>query len=467
MTRRSILTVVLLGVGIAAVLAATAIQRERTFQELLARGIEALRRNERAVAIEALSGAIALKQSSMVAHLRRGEAYLLGGPQDFPSALRDFRQAARLDRGAVRPLERLGDISTKLGAYERAAEYYRTGLALDEGAPGLTYKLALATYQGGRTDEALELAQRASRLDPRLAEAHYLRGLCLIDQQRLREGAEAFRQALARDERLVDARAQLALTSRQLGHQRDEVAHLEQLAARTGQPEYAAALGRALTALGRVDRAIQILEKASSRFPHDTRLITTLGSAWLEKAAATKDGRARAQALEWLGRAEAEERRTGRATSDTLAALGRAWLLDDKPRRAVEVLQRAVAVLPTTVAAFDDLGRAAQQVGDWSLARMALARAQALDLTTRPDDRAARAVRLADLSTELADHEAAAAWLDEARQLRPDDMSLVARAVEAHWAAGHRKEAVRMLYAALAKKPQDAALRRLVPRIQE
>lgn len=467
MTRRSILTVFLLGVGVAAVLAATAIQRERTFQELLARGIEALRRNDRASAIEALSGAIALKRSSMVAYLRRGEAYMLGGPQDFSSALRDFREAARLDRGAVRPLERLGDISVKLGSYKRAADYYRTGLQLDEGAPRMTYKLALANYQAGRTGEALELAQRAVSLDPRLAEAHYLRGLCLVDQQKLREGAEAFRQALARDKRLVGARAQLVLTARALGQRRDEVTHLELLAEQTRQPEYAAALGRALVELGHVDRAIQVLGKASARFPVDTRLMTALGSAWLEKAAATKDRRARLQAIAWLERAEEEERRTAGATSDTLAALGRAWLLDDKPRQAVEVLQRAVATTPAGVTAFDDLGRAAQQLGDWSLARIALERAQALDLAARPDDRAARAARLADLSARLSDHEVAAAWLDEARQLRPDDMSLVARAVEAHWAAGHREEAVRMLYAALAKEPQDAALRRLVPRIQE
>ncbi|MPZ18574.1 MAG: tetratricopeptide repeat protein [Luteitalea sp.] len=467
MTRRSILTVVLLAVGFAAVLAATAIQRERTYQGLLARGTNALRHHDAAVAIEALSGAIALKRSSMVAYLRRGEAYLLGGPQGFPSALRDFREAARLDRGAVRPLERLGDISTKLGSHERAAEYYRTGLELDAGAPAMTYKLALATYQAGRLADALELAQRASRLDPRLAEAHYLRGLCLVDQKRLREGSEAFRRALAGDASLVEARAQLALTARQLGRGGEEVTQLEQLAEQTQQPEYAVELGRALTRLGRIDQAIEVLDKASTRFPRDTKVMTTLGSAWLEKAAATEDGRARTQALAWLERAEADERRTGRETSDTLAALGRAWLLGDNPRQAVEVLQRAVATPPASVTAFDDLGRAAEQLSDWSLARTALERAQALDPTTRPDGRAARAAHLADLSTRLSDHEAAAAWLDEARHLRPNDMSLVARAVEAHWAAGHRDEAVRMLYAALAKEPEDAALRRLASRMQE
>ncbi|MPY87219.1 MAG: tetratricopeptide repeat protein [Luteitalea sp.] len=465
MVRRSILTALVLGVGIISVLVATAMQRERRFQSLVARGTDALGRHDPGAAIEALSGAIALKQDSMVAYLRRGEAYLLRAPNDVRSALRDFREAARLDPTAVRPLERLGDINTKLARYERAAEYYKTGLGLDVGAPRVMYKLALVKYQAGQTHEALTLVQQALALDARLAEAHYLRGLCLVAQKKRREAVAAFRRALALNARLVDARTQLALTARRLGRVREEVAQLEQLAEETQRSEISAALGRALTRMGRVDEAIQVLDDASARFPDSTELMAALGGAWLAKAEVTGEAAARTLALRWLGRAEHQERRVGRPTSDTLAALGRAWLVEGNARAAVDVLQQAVATPPVRATAFDDLGGAAERLGQWSLARTALERAHALDLTRRPDACAARAARLGEVCHRLEDHESAAAWFDEASRLRPEDSSLVVRVVEAHWTAGHRDEAVRALYAALAKQPQDAALRRLAARL--
>ena len=95
--RRHILTILLLAAGVAAVLAATRVQREQDYQRMLLEGDRALSSGDLAAAVEAFSGALTLRPDSMLAYLRRGEAYRRRGGDDLSSALRDLRAAAVLD----------------------------------------------------------------------------------------------------------------------------------------------------------------------------------------------------------------------------------------------------------------------------------------------------------------------------------------------------------------------------------
>jgi Flp pilus assembly protein TadD len=88
--------VVLAIAGVAGAVAYQAAARDRDYRALLARGDSALRGEQTFGAVEAFSGAIALRPDSMLAHLRRGETYQRRG--DLEAAARDFRTAAALDR---------------------------------------------------------------------------------------------------------------------------------------------------------------------------------------------------------------------------------------------------------------------------------------------------------------------------------------------------------------------------------
>ena len=132
------------------------------------------------MAIEAFSGAIALKPDSMLAHLKRGETYRRHG--DLKAAFRDLRDASELDPSATRPLEQLGDVSLALNRPDRAAERYAAYVQLDDRSPRVLYKLALAQYRAGQPALALRSVRRALALDDGLADAHYLAGLCLAAQ---------------------------------------------------------------------------------------------------------------------------------------------------------------------------------------------------------------------------------------------------------------------------------------------
>src|ERR1044071_5451431 len=178
----------------AAVFAFIAVRQEREFRRLIAAGDAALARDQTYEAIEAFSGALALKHDSMLAYLKRGDSYRRRG--ELSAALRDLRQASSLDPAATRPLELLGDVNVAMGRYERATEAYRRDIALDDRAPQVLYKLGLALYRNGQSQAALEPARRAVALDDRLAEAHYLLAMCLEDQKHDDEAVQSFTRAL-------------------------------------------------------------------------------------------------------------------------------------------------------------------------------------------------------------------------------------------------------------------------------
>ena len=172
--------------AVAVALAYQAAARDRDYRALLTRGDTALRDDQTFGAIEAYSGAIALRPDSMLAHLRRGETYQRRGELD--EAARDFRAAAALDPTATRPLEALGDVLYEMKRFERAP---RTDTprpcAPDDRSAGVSYKLALARYRSGDIDAALTTLASTLRLNDRPPDASYLLGLCLRDKHRIGE----------------------------------------------------------------------------------------------------------------------------------------------------------------------------------------------------------------------------------------------------------------------------------------
>ena len=83
-----------------------------------------------------------------------------------------------------------------MGRYERAAEQYRAFVALDDRAPRILYKLALTYYRNGQAAMAIGPLRDAIAIDDSFAEAHYLLGMCLRDEQQDGEALQALRRAV-------------------------------------------------------------------------------------------------------------------------------------------------------------------------------------------------------------------------------------------------------------------------------
>jgi tetratricopeptide (TPR) repeat protein len=254
-----LIVLAVVGLGGAVVYQATA--REREYRALLATGEAALADDQTFGAIEAYSGAIALRPDSMLAHLKRGETYQRRG--DPGAAARDFRRAAILDPTATRPLDALGDLFYQLQRFRRAAETYEQCLKLDDRSPRVSYKLALARYRDGNLDGAIAAINTTIRLNDRAADAHYLLGLALREQHRPADAQRAFERAIELAPALIAAREELADLYRALGRHADELEQLQVLAA----------LDRAA-----VERQVTI-GLAHARAGHADLAVLTLGSA--------------------------------------------------------------------------------------------------------------------------------------------------------------------------------------------
>jgi len=368
MKRPVVLTVAAVAIVAATVLVWVDARREREFRRLIAVGDAALAGGQTSEAIEAFSGALALKPDSMLASLKRGDTYRRRG--EYAAALRDLGQSAFLDPAAPRPIELLGDVQTALGQYAAAAAEYQRYLAIDDRAPGVLYKLALAHYRNGLAARAVDPLRRAIALNDRFAEAHYLLGLCLRETDR-RQSLGAFRRALEISPTFAAAREELARLYEQMGRWQDSIDELEALAAlEPARPERLVSVGLAYARIGRRDTAVLTLGRAAERHPDATVVYTALGRIWLTSAEAQTDPVALGKAIEALQPAAAQ----ADAVSETRALYGRALALSGNMVAAERMLLRAVAMVPVDPTAYRYLAEVARRLGHATIAKDAAAK---------------------------------------------------------------------------------------------
>lgn len=449
--RRPLLLMVVLAVAAAgAAVAYQAVSRDREYRQLLARGDAALTDDQTFGAIEAYSGAVAMRPDSMIARLRRGETYQRRG--DLAAAARDFRTAAALDPAAPRPLEELGNVLYQMQRYQRAADVYESALKLDDRSARVSYKLALSRYRADDLDAALAEATRTVRLSDSTADAYYLLGLCLRDRQRTAEARRAFEQAVLMSPGLVPAREELADLYAAQNRRVDEIDQLQVIAGLDHDHiERQIAVGLAQARAGHAEPAVITLGTALERMPGEPLVYEALGRVWLQDAEARNDRLALNKALEALERVGAGPA----STSAALTLYGRALLRDGQLDRAEQALRQATERYPLDPSAFLHYATAAERQNHLDAARRALINYGSL----AADDAqfVARATRIAALSMRLDDPASAARWLQLAADANPTDVRLLASLGEAQFKAGDR-DAVRATIArGLDLDPDQAA----------
>ena len=370
--KRFIVWVLVLAAGMAGVFVYTGATREREYRRLAATGDEALAADQTVLAIEAFSGAIALKSDSMLAYLKRGETYRRR--DDLVSALRDLRTAARLDPVATRPLEQLGDVNYALLDYARAAERYDAYVQLDDRSSTVFYKLALARYRMGLVAAAIPPLRQALGVDDQFAEAHYLLGLCLREQQQSEGALEALHVAVDLAPGLIPAREALVDLHAALGQTSREIEQLEALAALdAGRPDRSIELGLAYARAGQTELAVLTLGRAAEQHPDPPRVYTALGRVWLNIAEQRGDRVALGKALEALQSLVGTT-----ATSEARTLHARALLLAGDYELARRVLLQATDRFPVDPSAYRLLADLAETEGDFATARDAFRKYQLL-----------------------------------------------------------------------------------------
>ncbi len=425
--------------------------RQASFRRLIETGEAALAADATFPALEAFSGAIALQDHSMIAHLRRGETYHRRG--ETGQALRDLRTAARLDPTATRPLELIGDLNGELERFARAAESYEAYLRLDDQSPRVLYKLALARIRLGQPAAALDPLRQALTLDDRLAEAAYLLGVCERTLGRPSEAAAALEWAVRLSPDMIAAREELADLYGVARRDTDALAQLEALAAlEPRRADRRIAIGLSHARAGRRDLAVLTLREVAGDEPENPAVFVAIARVWLDVAESGGDRITLRKAFEAL---EAAARRATPST-EALTLLGRAHLLAGDNAAAERSFRQATSRLPVEPAALLHLSLAAERAGHPATARDALVRYTALssDGLPSPD----RALHLGELSMRLNEPAAAAAWFASAAQAPDAEPSTFLRLARAELRQNRRAAARAAIEAGLRLDPRHREL---------
>ena len=451
----------LLGTAVVAgiVVVGLSVQRDLRYQNLLAGGNRALATDQTFAAIEAFSGAIALRDDSMLAHLRRGEAYRRRGEPE--AALRDFRAASRIDRHAVKPAELMGDVEYDLGRFAKAVEAYRRCVGIDDANARTQYKLGLALFRAGDAAGAAPPLRRASALDPRMAEARYALGLSLRHEGQRDAAIEAFEEAVKVSPALAAAREELAALYAEAGRAPDGVVQLEAIAAlEPDRPERQVAVALAHARAGRTDLAVGVLGRAAERYPDNAVIFVALGRVWFESAERARDRVGLRKALEALE----PFTRGPSASGEAVALSGRALVLSGDVARGEAMLRQAADILPVSQETLLWLADAAERLGHYALVRSGLVRWAAIAPETDPNLPAVYE-RIGDLARRLGDPDAAArAWQLAAGPTA--SAGLLARLAEAELANGHADAAKAAVARGLGRDPRHPVLLALQRRLQ-
>lgn len=460
--RLGIAAVGVVAIGVVAVLAVQRLNDAERFRQLVETGERALAAGNTYAAIEAFSGAIALRGDSMASHLRRGEAYR--AQRRLEEAGRDFREAARLQPGATDPLVALATLYEGQGNTAAAAEWLGRAAAIDRQSPTLLYRLALTRYQSGQAAAAIEPLRQAVALNPGFDEALYLLGVALRDTQDTAGAIEALERAVRTNPSLAPAREELADLYRAQQRSSDEMTQLTALAAQDPGSGRDVAIALAQARRGEFDAAEATLTAAAERAPDDSSLALTRGRIRVLRAEASPAGPGR---VAWAAEAvTALERALGGTVrrSEGLALYGRALFLRGDVAEAARILREAVATTPFSRLAFLYLADAAEALNDPVDARRWLLRYDVLegDLAT-PEIRAARTRRLGGLAVAAGDYRDARARLEPLLAAAPQDVELLGWLAEARWHTGDVEQARSALALGLSLAPRDATLRRLRP----
>lgn len=122
-----------------------------------------------------------------------------------------IEQEARVNKGAAH---------ARLEEYDAAVGAYREALRIDdesEHAATAETNLAYALWESGRTEQALEHAERAVEIDPRFGQAWYNRGFFLAERGLHEDAVNCFDNAIRLDFRTPEVLEEKAAALEELG----------------------------------------------------------------------------------------------------------------------------------------------------------------------------------------------------------------------------------------------------------
>lgn len=167
----------------------------------------------------------------------------------------------------------LAVVYQKTGRSSEALRLLQEGLERDPDYPLYHLRIGRSYADQKEFEQAVEHLDRAIEINPALAEAHELRGKCLMLLNRVREARKAFETALANDPRLPPSLVYMALFEADTGQWDSAIDYASRAIAI--DPEISRAhvlLGWALAERGEFPEAERALERAAELEPNNPQI---------------------------------------------------------------------------------------------------------------------------------------------------------------------------------------------------
>lgn len=155
-----------------------------------------------------------------------GLAYI--GLEKFDKSIEAFKRALQFAPDRAHIYAALGSAFASLHQYDNALETYKTAIKLQPDDAMIHHQLGNIHSKRGKRSNAIIHHQKAITLSPNLATAHYQLGLLYSQENRLDEAIFAYKVAYEKDSELIEALYNLAQTHIRIGD-RQEARNVMQL----------------------------------------------------------------------------------------------------------------------------------------------------------------------------------------------------------------------------------------------
>jgi protein O-mannosyl-transferase len=260
------------------------------------------------------------------------------------------------------------------GNFARSRQSISEALRLNPNSAAIYILSAKLAIEEGQLEAADKDLIFARHLDPKNAEADYLRGIVHQRWQKLESAHEFYQKAMEKAPSELAYVLATAETLVSLGRSGEAVTLLQRQARQfEHNPILQDVLGQLLMQEGRHAEAAEALRRASLLATDDLPVREHLAIALFR-------GERYRESADVLGRLLGDARYAGRA--DLLTALGECQLELGRPREARSSFEAAVNLNATSGAAWLGLSRAALQLNDLGRAETSVRRALALEPTS-------------------------------------------------------------------------------------
>ncbi|MCA9467834.1 MAG: tetratricopeptide repeat protein, partial [Nitrospira sp.] len=251
------------------------------------------------------------------AHVRKAQIY--GDMKNFPAAIQELNDVLEARPNELRVRDFLGLLYEEMKDYDRAIATYQANLAIDPTFFDSVLHLGFVSYRLKRNNEAISYLEKAIKLNPKRTESYLLFGLTYFQMEdyqsaktKLEEGIlqdpanaelhfnlgtvldklnqfdEAVRemqQTLELDPEHADALNYLGYSYADRGIKFEEALDLTRraVALKPHNGYYVDSLAWALYKLGRVDEALEAIQRAASLVSDDPVIYEHLGEIFLSR----------------------------------------------------------------------------------------------------------------------------------------------------------------------------------------